>query len=103
MFIIILIQLSAKKYRRITKESYGSKVQTGIPSLIKNGVVHTSSVGKCNIFNSTFTDKAKLPAIKLALLPLVIKNEQRIEVIQRSEEDVKKILKNLSIYKVEQT
>jgi len=90
---------SSKQYWHITKQLYGSKVQRGIPPLIKNGKVHTSSTAKCNIFNKTFTDKARLPDTKPNLPPLILKTNQQLELIQTNEEEVLKCIKNLDIKK----
>ena len=51
---------SCKQYWHIQKELYGSKIQRN-PSIIKNTVVYTSPIAKCNIFNKTFTNQTKLP------------------------------------------
>ena len=90
---------SSKQYWNITKQLYGNKVHAGIPPLKKNGVVYTSSEDKCNIFNKTFTEKAKLPETKPNLPPLQFKTDQRLDSIETTEEEVQKILKSLDISK----
>ena len=88
-----------KEYWKITNNLYGNKVHSGIPPLLKNGVVHTSSIAKCNIFNKSFTDKAGLPDIKPNLPHVNVETPERLEFIETSEEEVAKLFKNLDVKK----
>ena len=83
---------SAKEYWKITKELYGKKVHRGIPPIIINGKVYSSSEATCNICNKTFTAKSKLPEQK-PVLPRNIKvTNQTLDLLATTHDEVHKIL-----------
>ena len=88
-----------KEYWHLTKELYGSKVKGGIPSLIKDGIVYANAQDKCNIFNEHFARKAKLPDQLPPLPEPVIETDATIDTLQFTEEEVKKVIKNLDVTK----
>ena len=90
---------SAKDYWRLTKELYGNKIKTGIPSLIIGDKVISSAEEKCRIFNDHFTKKSKLPD-QLPQIPNIATNtEHSLINITFTRDEVLKTLKNLDISK----
>ena len=79
---------SSKEYWKLIKQLYGNKVHKGIPPIIKDGKVHSSSESKCNIFNKTFTDKYKLPPNKPIIPPVQYITDSTLDHITTNEEDV---------------
>ena len=90
---------SVKDYWKLTKAIYGSKVKSGIPSLIMNNVVYSSAQDKCKIFNNHFAKKAALPN-QLPHLPEFTKlTHDTFDNLYISVDDVAKVMKDLDISK----
>ena len=88
-----------KEYWRLTKELYGNKVKSGIPSLLIGDKVISSPEMKCKIFNDHFIKKAKLPENLPPLPDVNVETDHTLESITVTQEDVNKILKNLDTSK----
>ncbi len=89
-----------KEYWRLTKELYGNKVKSGIPSLLIGDKVVSSPETKCKIFNEHFIKKAKLPDNLPPLPEFNIEIDYTLNSITVTQDDVYKILKNLDTLKV---
>jgi len=48
---------STKQFWRLTKELYGTKIKSGVPPLIKDGIVHSTAESKCKLFNEHFAKR----------------------------------------------
>ena len=92
---LISPETGAKEYWKLTKELYGTKVKGGIPPLVKDDKVYSSPQDKCNILNTHFAKKSKLPN-QLPHLPDVASDtNSTLETLHFTEEEVCKVIKGL--------
>ena len=91
-----------KEYWQLIKELYGTKVKSGIHPLIKDDVIYSSPLDKCRIINEHFANKSKLrdqlhkpPEINVHF----VLTDNTLESLQFTEEDVRKVIKNLDTAK----
>ena len=90
--------LSSKEYWKLLKFLYGSKIDSGIPSLIEGQNVFATSKSKSNVFNDYFAEKSTLPDNLPQLPPLPFSNYE-LTNIHITVEEVRKILVSLNISK----
>ena len=90
--------IGAKEYWKLLKLLYGSKIDSGIPSIIDGERVFSTSKDKAELFNDHFIQKTALPA-DLPPLPPLHMCESELSHIDISEEEVRKILQNLNVSK----
>ena len=88
-----------KEYWHLTKELFGNKIKSGIPPIIKNDIVFSSSESKCQLFNDHFLEKSKLPDQKPSLPQFTPLTNNTFEYMQVTENEVLKVLKNLNVAK----
>ena len=58
-----------KEYWRLIKSIYGSKIDSGMPSIIDNDVAYATAADKAKLFNDHFLENSRLPAVGLPELP----------------------------------
>ena len=87
-----------KEYWKLIKILYGSKIDSGIPSIIEGDAVYSTSKSKCEIFNQHFANKSSLPENLPNLPPLHVCHSTLLN-IALSEEDVLKTLRTLNVSK----
>ena len=90
--------IKSKQYWHLLKSLYGTKIDSGIPSIIDGNKIISSSKEKAKLFNQHFLQKAILPDI-LPKLPIAIPSEYTLQNITTSESEVKKILLSLNTNK----
>ena len=87
-----------KEYWKLIKTLYGSKIDSGIPSIIDGEEIHSTSRAKCEMFNKHFVKKSSLPS-DLPKLPALHVANSEIQNIQITTAEVLKILKSLNVSK----
>ena len=90
--------LGSKQYWHLLKSLYGSKIDSGIPSIIDGTEVISSAKEKADLFNKHFLKKSTLP-VNLPDLPVLQRGVHSISNIDTNEDEVKDILKSLNINK----
>ena len=87
-----------KEYWKLIKLLYGSKVDSGIPSIIDGNHVYATSKAKAELFNDHFVEKSILPN-NLPVLPPLDVAVADLSSILITEEEVNKALTSLDISK----
>ena len=87
-----------KEYWKLLKLLYGSKIDSGIPSIIDGENVYATSKAKAELFNNHFVEKSTLPTDLPGLPPLHVCDSQ-LAIFVISEEEVKKSLSSLNVSK----
>ena len=90
---------NAKEYWHLTKVLYGTKVKSGIPSIIDGDRVYSDAKSKANVFNLHFSEKSKLPEILPDIPEFRYLTDERLDSVHVDTKETEKILKNLDISK----
>jgi hypothetical protein len=83
---------NVKEYWRLTKQIFGDKVDTNIPTIIDQNKTYTTPKEKANVFNNFFLQKSKLPDLKPQLPEFEYKTNARLESVSATVEATESII-----------
>ncbi len=91
-------QITVKRFWKIMKELYGSKVKESIPTIMDDGVAYTTDIEKANLFGKFFASTCSLPVLPMGhpLPPLIYQTNQRLSTIDFVPNEVRKLMLKLN-------